>query len=112
MATSTNPTNMDAPPPYEDARAPSSSLNQHIPTPFNVPQKARNGIPPQVRRSMEDESRPLPPGWVRQYDPTQGHQFFVDTTKDPPRSIWHHPYDDDIYMNGLSSEERAKVQGI
>jgi hypothetical protein len=61
---------------------------------------------------MEDESRPLPPGWVRQYDAKEHHQFFVDTNKNPPRSIWQHPYDDDVYMNSLSPEERAKIQGL
>jgi hypothetical protein len=59
---------------------------------------------------MEDEARPLPTGWVRSYDPENSHQFFVDTTKDPPRSIWHHPYDDDEYVNSLSGPERERVE--
>ncbi|KAI4194362.1 MAG: hypothetical protein LQ350_007801 [Teloschistes chrysophthalmus] len=59
---------------------------------------------------MEDEGRPLPAGWVRQYDTGNHHQFFVDTNKDPPRSIWHHPYDDDEYMNTLSPNERQKIR--
>jgi len=58
---------------------------------------------------MEDEQRPLPEGWVRQYDTQANHQFFVDTSKDPPRSIWHHPYDDETYLESLSPEERDKV---
>jgi len=70
----------------------------------------RNGITPEQRRSMEDESRPLPTGWVRQYDSQNNHQFFVDTKADPPRSIWHHPYDDDQYLSTLSSEERERLQ--
>lgn len=59
---------------------------------------------------MEDEARPLPQGWVRSYDPENSHQFFVDTTKEPPRSIWHHPYDDEEYVNSLSGAERERVE--
>ena len=59
---------------------------------------------------MEDEQRPLPTGWVRTYDPEHHHQFFVDTTKDPPRSIWVHPYDDDEYLSTLTSEQRERIE--
>jgi len=59
---------------------------------------------------MEDERRPLPRGWVRTFDPQSHHQFFVDTTVDPPRSIWTHPYDDDVYLRSLSSEERERIE--
>jgi hypothetical protein len=68
----------------------------------------RNGIPMERRRSMEDEQRPLPPGWVRTFDPESHHQFFVDTKADPPRSIWTHPYDDEQFLSTLSPEERKK----
>jgi hypothetical protein len=67
-------------------------------------------VPIDRRRSMEDEARPLPAGWVRQFDSKEGHQFFVDTHANPPRSIWHHPYDDDTYLKSLSSEERERLQ--
>ena len=103
----------DAPPPaYEDATRPRTaaytrpttySSSSHLDVP-------RNGIPALHRRSMEDEGRPLPPGWVRQFDTKEGHQFFVDTTANPPRSIWHHPYDDEQYLSTLSSEEREKLE--
>lgn len=59
---------------------------------------------------MEDEQRPLPEGWVRTFDPKTNHQFFVDTTKEPPRSMWHHPYDDEDYLNTLTGEERERVE--
>lgn len=59
---------------------------------------------------MEDERRPLPKGWVRTFDPQSHHQFFVDTTADPPRSIWTHPYDDEEYLRSLSSEERERIE--
>lgn len=61
---------------------------------------------------MEDEARPLPPGWIRDFDAKAQHQFFVDTTSDPPRSVWHHPYDDEAYLESLSNAERAKIQGL
>ena len=59
---------------------------------------------------MEDEGRPLPSGWTRQYDPQSHHQFFVDTNVEPPRSIWHHPHDDEEYMNSLEPTERQKIK--
>ena len=59
---------------------------------------------------MEDEARPLPSGWIRQWDSKERHHFYVDTAANPPRSIWHHPYDDDDYLRGLSSEERERLQ--
>lgn len=61
---------------------------------------------------MEDEHRELPSGWVRQFDAETHHQFFVDTTANPPRSIWSHPYDDPTYMQSLPAEERAHIQGL
>ncbi|KAM7186483.1 hypothetical protein V8F33_011806 [Rhypophila sp. PSN 637] len=58
---------------------------------------------------MEDELRPLPDRWAREFDPATGHQFFVDTVSAPPRAIWHHPYDDDIYMSSISDAEREAI---
>ncbi|KAL8728677.1 MAG: hypothetical protein Q9166_005241 [cf. Caloplaca sp. 2 TL-2023] len=93
----------DEPPPsYSAATAPPATSNTSL--------RVRNGIPPSYRRSMEDEGRPLPSGWIRQYDPENHHQFFVDTNSDPPRSIWHHPYDDSEYLSSLSPAERQKIQ--
>ncbi|KAK8116565.1 uncharacterized protein PG998_004846 [Apiospora kogelbergensis] len=75
-------------------------------------QRERNGISAQRRRSIEDESRPLPDGWVRTFDPENHHQFFVDIRADPPRSIWHHPYDDEEYLNSLPLQERERLGGL
>jgi len=96
----------EPPPPY--ARIDPTSTG-HDPAPSHL-LEPRNGIPPDVRRSMEDESRPLPQGWVRQFDQQSNHQFFVDTRKDPPRSIWHHPYDDEEFLSTLPSAERERLQ--
>ncbi|CZT41805.1 uncharacterized protein RSE6_01595 [Rhynchosporium secalis] len=99
----------EPPPPYEASSSsnprPAAAQNLEVPN-------ARNGIPPHDRRSMEDEFRDLPSGWTRQYDEQSHHQFFVDTRANPPRSIWHHPFDDEQYINSLSSDERARLQSL
>ena len=59
---------------------------------------------------MEDEGRPLPKGWLRQFDAKENHQFFVNTNVEPPTSMWQHPYDDEDYLKTLSSEERERIQ--
>ena len=101
----------EAPPSYTDATA-----SDPRPATLQVPQasthRARNGIPPEYRRSMEDEGRSLPQGWIRQYDDESHHQYFVDTTRSPPRSIWQHPYDDVTYMSSLDPQERARIQAL
>ncbi|KAK3326672.1 hypothetical protein B0H66DRAFT_617821 [Apodospora peruviana] len=89
------------PPTYEQATSHSQSEST----------TTHNGrIPLHTRRSMEDELRPLPERWVREYDPNTGHQFFVDTVAAPPRAIWHHPYDDDEYLSTLSPSEREAIR--
>jgi len=98
----------DAPPPYSRV---DPTTTGYDPGPSHRLQP-RNGIPPEHRRSMEDEGRDLPAGWVRQFDSKANHQFFVDTKANPPRSIWHHPYDDDQYLSTLSSEERERLQEL
>lgn len=102
----------DDPPSYQAATASTSTARPTSTAQHLSPNQIRNGIPPQDRRSMEDEGRPLPSGWIRQYDHTQHHQFFVNTNKDPPTSIWHHPYDDEDYLNTLDPAERKRVQGL
>lgn len=103
-------TSHDAPPSYEDAT--SSSFHpepiRRVSTDGPAARTERNGIPMDRRRSMEDEVRELPPGWVRSFDPESQHQFFVDTKATPPRSIWTHPYDDEEFLATLSPEERKK----
>ncbi|CAN8104102.1 unnamed protein product [Discula destructiva] len=100
----------EPPPPYSSAPAGQSTGPQATNQPHvNLPD--RNGIPCDRRRSMEDETRPLPQGWVRTFDMASGHQFFVDTTKDPPRSVWTHPYDDEEYLSSLPTAERERIEG-
>lgn len=48
---------------------------------------------------IEQEDRPLPPGWVPQYDEQHDRFFFVDTNANPPRSIWIHPLDDQEWLS-------------
>ncbi|KAH6643843.1 hypothetical protein C7974DRAFT_429838 [Boeremia exigua] len=102
----------EPPPSYESATGSSSTEPTpgiaRVSTDEPGARTDRNGIPMDRRRSMEDELRPLPSGWVRTFDPESHHQFFVDTTADPPRSIWTHPYDDEEYLRTLSPEERKQ----
>lgn len=35
------------------------------------------------RRSMESEERPLPEGWVRQWDANSQHHFYVSPSRSP-----------------------------
>lgn len=70
------------------------------------PSRQGSTIPDAERRSIEDSIRPLPTGWIRQWDPKTGHNFFVDTKATPPRSIWHHPLDDEEYVHAHSEEAK------
>lgn len=99
----------DAPPSYDTVVGSSSTSSKPKDNHLQVP-GGRNAIPTAHRRSMEDEHRPLPTGWVRQFDTREQHHFYVDTKADPPRSIWHHPYDDDDYLSTLNSEQREQIQ--
>lgn len=106
----------DAPPAYDEvvgssASRPNANSSSNGGNHLQVPGTGKHGgIPAEHRRSMEDEHRPLPKGWVRSFDPENSHQFFVDTTQDPPRSTWVHPYDDEQYLSTLSSKERERVE--
>ncbi|KIW99237.1 uncharacterized protein Z519_00900 [Cladophialophora bantiana CBS 173.52] len=101
----------EPPPSYDQATGSSTTASSkpqkssHLEVP-----SAKNGIPTEVRRSMEDLQRPLPEGWVRQYDPKENHQFFVNTNVDPPKSYWEHPLDIPEVLKSLSSEERERLQ--
>lgn len=70
---------MEPPPPYEDSGRVTSTTNSKGPPPgdhkaqgppITFQNKARNGIPPNARRSMEDEYRELPKGWVSPLQPS------------------------------------------
>ncbi|VDC01895.1 unnamed protein product [Peniophora sp. CBMAI 1063] len=54
---------------------------------------------------------PLPFGWVKEYDPSSEHYFYVDTKANPPRSIWTHPYEDEQYLNE-HPDVKEKVQSM
>ncbi|KAJ7063654.1 hypothetical protein C8F01DRAFT_1133826 [Mycena amicta] len=51
----------------------------------------------------------LPPGWIKQFDPTSQRHFYVDTTV--PRSTWSHPYQDEQYLRE-HGHPHAKKHGI
>ncbi|KAG1875606.1 hypothetical protein DFJ58DRAFT_903293 [Suillus subalutaceus] len=54
---------------------------------------------------------PLPDGWIQEYDPQQKHPFWVDTTADPPRAIWVHPYEDEQFLSE-NPGIKAKVEKL
>lgn len=56
--------------------------------------------------------RPLPKGWIRQFDPSTQHNFFVDTLANPPRSIWVHPYDDPQFQREHPDEVRKEAERL
>ncbi|ORX35966.1 hypothetical protein BD324DRAFT_629703 [Kockovaella imperatae] len=58
-----------------------------------------------ARRSMDDERRDLPPGWVRCFDPKTEHHFYVEEAT--RRSIWVHPYDDPEYIASIPDTHPA-----
>jgi len=95
----------DAPPSYAQATGSSAASQPTQSSHLEVP-----AAPVASRKSMEDEQRPLPRGWVRQWDTHEQHQFFVDTNANPPRSIWVHPMDDEETWNALPSEEKERLQ--
>jgi hypothetical protein len=78
-ATSTPAVPAEAPPPYQSEQiptsSPSTSTSHHLQVPGGSDDDAESiisdgGIPASERRSMEDEMRELPTGWIREYDPT------------------------------------------
>lgn len=40
---------------------------------------------------MNPDTRPLPPGWVAQFDPNYRAWYYIDTQQNPPQSTWCHP---------------------
>ncbi|KAG8927531.1 hypothetical protein FRC00_002061 [Tulasnella sp. 408] len=55
--------------------------------PFNDVKAAPGSMP-------EQDNRPLPEGWTRQWDPNYKRYFFIDTKANPPRSTWDYPLND------------------
>lgn len=59
----------------------------------------------------EEDQRPLPPGWIRQWDAGRRHEFYVDQQANhgAGRSTWVHPYQDPHYLASLPREQAAQV---
>ncbi|KAL8293262.1 hypothetical protein RQP46_000956 [Phenoliferia psychrophenolica] len=121
----------DAPPNYSTATGSSTTTPSHqrahsqtleVPTSGRASseftasddESGHGHIPSAERASMEEESRELPEGWIRQYDENAGHWFYVDVRATPPRSIWVHPYSDRQYVMSLpeSSEVRQHYANL
>ncbi|EJD55063.1 hypothetical protein AURDEDRAFT_178889 [Auricularia subglabra TFB-10046 SS5] len=54
-----------------------------------------------------EDKRPLPEGWIRQFDSNNNAWFYVDTRANPPRSIWVHPLDDPEYQRTHKDKDVA-----
>lgn len=106
----------DAPPSYDQAASGSSRPSASSTTGAAPAGSSTLGVPhkneAEARKSMEDMLRPLPHGWIRQYDPSTHHNFFVDTLAKPPRSIWIHPFDDEQYQREHPDEVRKERERI
>ncbi|KAF7359147.1 WW domain-containing protein [Mycena sanguinolenta] len=50
----------------------------------------------------------LPPGWIKQYDPVEKRDFYVDTAI--PRSTWSHPYKDEQYLREKAQREKQNIR--
>ncbi|KAG9296372.1 hypothetical protein G9A89_014964 [Geosiphon pyriformis] len=48
------------------------------------------------------DQRPLPQGWISQYDPASGKYFFIDTTKQPPITSWEDPRNEQYTNESIS----------
>ncbi|KII93830.1 hypothetical protein PLICRDRAFT_49848 [Plicaturopsis crispa FD-325 SS-3] len=47
---------------------------------------------------QDSNEPPLPYGWVKEFDQTSNHPYWVDTKATPPRAIWVHPYEDELFL--------------
>jgi len=47
---------------------------------------------------MSYDPNELPEGWAIEFDSIHDHPFWVDTKAKPPRSIWTHPYEDELFL--------------
>jgi len=93
----------EPPPSYDSATGPSTSTPAA--TQQQPPQQAQQHAQQpsegnqQQERDIENEDRPLPPGWVPQFNAQYDRFFFVDTFAKPPKSIWTHPLDDQDWLS-------------
>jgi hypothetical protein len=71
-------------------------------------------------------TEPLPPGWVKQYDPASQRDFYVSVLslsanivlmcRGPqvdtaiPRSTWSHPYKDEQYLRETARREKQNIR--
>ncbi|PWY97804.1 hypothetical protein BCV70DRAFT_202557 [Testicularia cyperi] len=109
----------DAPPSYDQVSGASKTAKASSSTGTSTAATGSShlGVPSkneaaQARKSMEDMLRPLPKGWIRQWDPSSQHNFFVDTLASPPRSIWMHPLDDPQYQSEHPDEVRKERERV
>ncbi|KAJ6450314.1 hypothetical protein C8R47DRAFT_1329903 [Mycena vitilis] len=73
------------------------------------PRNPSNNVSPQTSHAHSSPStETLPPGWVKQYDPNSGRDFYVDTAV--PRSTWVHPYKDEQYLREHGRRDKQNIR--
>ncbi|KAG8938684.1 hypothetical protein FRC00_014566 [Tulasnella sp. 408] len=91
-----------------------SSPNDKAPLPTYSESQALAGFPDDQQPTNideaqhEEELRPLPVGWIRQWDSSTENYFYVDTTANPPLSVWEHPDDliEEQHFASIASSSR------
>jgi len=66
--------------------------------------RSRETSPPEV---PTPDTRPIPPGWVRQYDPKLRIFYYVYIVTSPPRLSVTHPLDIDLSFNSMDEAESS-----
>ncbi|KAG8855674.1 hypothetical protein FRB96_006718 [Tulasnella sp. 330] len=80
--------------PFEDPEWQKAHASREGPPPPPHEYGPPSSPPPSTAADQQEDARPLPHGWKKQIDPSNGHPFYVDSLADPPRTIWVHPFDD------------------
>ncbi|CCM05179.1 uncharacterized protein FIBRA_07388 [Fibroporia radiculosa] len=60
---------------------------------------------------MNYDSAALPDGWSQEFDQRTQHPFWVDTRAQPPRSIWVHPFEDEVFLREHPDIRKRLVAG-
>lgn len=100
---------LDPPPPYTTHVNFDSTYDHDHDHEYNS-DHTRSTIPqPSHRRSSDNNFHQLPPYWIRQYDSESHRYYFVDTSSQPPRLIWHQTYDDAIFHSASPYVENVQL---
>ncbi|CCA66974.1 hypothetical protein PIIN_00811 [Serendipita indica DSM 11827] len=74
-----------ASPPVPDHGASTAGTGGHVAAPGSTTGPATPA------GSENPDKRPLPPGWITQFDKNYNTWYYVNTAEHPPRTVWEHP---------------------